>query len=205
MGDTAHGFHRARRNHHTFGAKRSAGDARADVIDVMNHIGHRFDVFHGIRSLHLNRHLARFAQDQMRFDIVDAWRGSPACARRKSPRGAGDTDDQSFFVIQLRNSNVSGRRLLRRDALSSRTRRNDFDFVLWIILHLRKQNCSATGFTRPRSRRPLDFESIEPRATKPAVRRRQRYAGQFSLRSAPKSAASSAPLGRTLSVAGKGE
>src|SRR6185503_13093238 len=62
--------------------------------------------------------------------------------------------------------------------------RDDFDFVLWIVLHFREQNCSRDGFTA-RVLAPADFDAKQARATIAAVCRRQRYAGQFGLRALP--------------------
>ena len=107
MGDGAHGFHRTRHNHHPFGAKRSARNARADVADVMNDVGHRFHVFHGKRRLHLDRHPAGFAHDEVRFDVVDLGEDLQHAHAVDRAGRSRDANDQSFFLIQLRNSHVS--------------------------------------------------------------------------------------------------
>src|SRR5918995_4116490 len=107
MGDAAHRFHGARRNDHSLGAKRTAGYTGADIIHVMNDIGHSLHVFDRVRRLDLDSHFARFGQNHMSFDIFDPREDLKNSNAVNCSRSAGNADDESFLVAQLTNSNVS--------------------------------------------------------------------------------------------------
>src|SRR3990172_8402639 len=107
VGDSSHGLHRTRGDHHSRGAKGAAGNARADVVDVVDDVRQCFDVLDRIGRLDPNGHLARLGQDQMGLDIVELGQDleNPHTVDRAG--GTGDTNDQFFLVTQWTNSSVN--------------------------------------------------------------------------------------------------
>src|SRR5512144_1366677 len=87
----------------------------------MHDVSHDFDVFHRIRSFHLNGHSAGFGQNQMRFDVIDLGQDLDNSNSINRARGAGYPDNESSFIVQLKNSSVSGSPSRRPNRSFSRT------------------------------------------------------------------------------------
>src|SRR5687768_4357039 len=121
MRNTAHRLHRARRDDHAFSAKGTARDAGSDIVNVVNDIRHRLDILRRVRSLHLDRHSTRFAQNQMSFDLNQFRQDLEHANAINSAGRSGNANDQSLFVIQSSNSKTKRSPSLTESASFIRT------------------------------------------------------------------------------------